>query len=153
MSYIDNHLMNNEAVLYRSRLHWIVFMWPAIFLFISLLYFKGSAVQSGIGPLFLVIAIVSAIISFINYKTSEFGITNKRVIAKVGFIKRDSLEVLVSKIEGIHVKQSVLGRILGYGSIVVIGTGGTKDPFRNIDAPLEFRRMVQEQISAVQTAR
>lgn len=143
MSYIDNHLMKGEVVLYRSKLHWIVFFWPVILFILALILFAG---ESAIGTIFLVFAIGSAIVSYITFKTSEFGITNKRVIAKVGFIRRDALEILLSKIEGIHVKQSILGRILGFGSIVVSGTGGTKDPFHNIDAPLEFRRMVQEQI-------
>ena len=145
MSYIDNHLMKGEVVLYRSKLHWIVFIWPVILFVLALMLFAGG---SGIGTIFLLFAIGSAVVSYITFKTSEFGITNKRVIAKVGFIRRDALEILLSKIEGIHVKQSVLGRMLGFGSIVVSGTGGTKDPFHNIDAPLEFRRMVQEQIAS-----
>jgi len=106
-----------------------------------------------VGALFLLLAILTGIASFIRYSTSEFGITNKRVLAKVGFIRRNSLEVLLSKVEGIQVNQGILGRILGFGSIVVSGTGGTKDPFHKISAPLEFRRRVQEQITAVQESR
>jgi uncharacterized membrane protein YdbT with pleckstrin-like domain len=75
-------------------------------------------------------------------------VTNRRVLIKVGFIRRHSLELLLPKVEGIAVDQGILGRILGYGTIIVTGTGGTKEPFRNIIAPMEFRKMVQQQTSS-----
>ena len=83
--------------------------------------------------------------SYINFTSSEFGVTNRRVLIKVGFIRRRSLELLLSKVEGIGVDQGIPGRIFGYGTIIVTGTGGTKEPFRNITAPMEFRKTVQEQ--------
>ncbi len=79
----------------------------------------------------------------VQYLTSEFAVTNKRVLVKVGFISRHTLELLLSKVETVGVDQSILGRILGYGTIVVIGTGGTREPFRAITDPLEFRHQVQ----------
>ena len=94
-----------------------------------------------------------AYLRYITYSTSEFGVTNKRVLVKVGFIKRHSLETLLTKVEGISVDQGILGRILGYGSIVITGTGGTKEPFHKINAPFEFRKQVQEQIATVQEAK
>ena len=84
----------------------------------------------------------------VQYLTSEFAVTNKRVLVKVGFISRHTLELLLSKVETIGVDQSILGRILGYGTIVVIGTGGTREPFKAIADPLGFRHQVQGQTSA-----
>jgi len=150
MSYIEKNLMNGESVLYRGNLHWVVFLWPAIWFIIAIMFFSGGGDTAPVGVLFILIAIVTGIASFINYKTSEFGITNKRVIVKVGFIRTNSLEVLLNKVEGIQVNQGVLGKILGFGSITVSGTGGTKDPFHKISAPFEFRRKAQEQIASVQ---
>jgi uncharacterized membrane protein YdbT with pleckstrin-like domain len=69
---------------------------------------------------------------------------------KIGLFRRTSLEVLLNKIEGIQVNQSILGRLVGFGSITVTGTGGTKDPFHNIAGPFEFRKQAQEQIASVQ---
>ena len=91
-----------------------------------------------------------SLVQLINLKTSEFGVTNKRVLVKVGFIRRYSIELLLTKVEGIQVAQSILGRILRYGTIIVTGTGGGKEPFHKIDDPFEFRRQVQEQIEAIQ---
>ena len=78
---------------------------------------------------------------------SEFAVTNKRVLIKTGWIRRHSLEILLSKIEGIRVEQDVLGRMWDYGTIVVSGTGGSKEPFHRIAEPMLFRRRVQDQIS------
>ena len=66
------------------------------------------------------------------------------IIIKVGLISRRTLEMNLSKIESVNVNQSVLGRLLGYGTIVVVGTGGSKEPFAVISAPLEFRKKFQE---------
>jgi uncharacterized membrane protein YdbT with pleckstrin-like domain len=153
MSYIEKNLMSGESIIYRARLHWIVFLWPVIWFVVALLFFSSGSDARAAGGLFILIAVFTGIASFIAFSSSEFGITNKRVIVKVGFIRRNSIEVLLSKVEGIQVNQGILGRILGYGSIVVSGTGGTKDPFPKITNPLEFRRRVQEQISAVQESK
>ena len=101
------------------------------------------------GPFYL-IALIWAVSAFISFKTSEFGITNKRVLIKVGFIRRNSLETLLTKVEGIQVNQGILGRIFNYGTIMVKGTGGTSNPFHKIEAPMEFRKKVQEQIASIQ---
>ena len=153
MSYIEKNLMNGESVVYRTNLHWVVFLWPIIWLVVAIMFFSSGGDAAAAGGLFILIAILTGISSFINFKTSEFGITNKRVLVKVGFIRRNSLEVLLTKVEGIQVNQGILGRILGFGSITVSGTGGTKDPFHKIDAPLEFRKRAQEQIASVQDSK
>jgi uncharacterized membrane protein YdbT with pleckstrin-like domain len=153
VSYIEKNLMNGEALLYQGKLHWIVYLGPVFCFIIAIWLLCWGDEAKFVGMLFFFIALASGIGSYINRATSEFGITNKRVIVKVGFIRRNSLEVLLNKIESIQVDQGIVGRMLGYGSITLSGTGGTKDPFHKIDAPLEFRRKAQEQIAAVQDAR
>jgi uncharacterized membrane protein YdbT with pleckstrin-like domain len=151
MSYIEKNLMNGENILYRASLHWVVFLWSVVWFIVAIMFFsRGGDAAVIAGRLFILIAIVKAVSSFINFSTSEFAVTNQRVIAKVGFIRRNSLEVLLGKIEAIQVNQDILGRILGYGSITVSGTGGTRDPFHNISDPLELRRKIQEQVATVQ---
>ena len=151
MGYIEKNLMSGESIVYRGKLHWVVFLWPVIWFLLAIIFFtSGGDDPAAVGALFMTIAIATGIISFLNHKTSEFGITNKRVIVKVGFIRRTSMEVLLNKVEGIQVSQGILGRILGFGSVTVSGTGGTKDPFHKISAPLEFRKKAQEQIASVQ---
>ena len=77
------------------------------------------------------------------WKSSEFAVTNKRVIFKLGVLTTRSVELLLPKVEGIAVTQSMAGRIFGFGAIVVSGSGGTQEPFRDIQSPLAFRQAVQ----------
>jgi hypothetical protein len=146
--YIDQYLMPGENVVYRTQLHWAVFLPPLVwFIFAICLFFTRNAAAASVGGLLLVFAVFPlAITSLIARATSEFAVTNKRVLIKVGWIRRHSLETLLSKVEGIRVEQSIFGRMWDYGTIVVSGTGGSKEPFRRIASPMQFRREVQEQI-------
>jgi len=119
VGYVEQNLIAGERVTYRARLHWMVFVsLKALFtLFLS---------------------------PVIERATSEFAVTSRRVIIKVGLISRRTVELKLEKIESIGVDQSILGRIFGYGTIVVNGTGGTHEPFRGIARPLEFRKAVNE---------
>lgn len=158
-SYIDSNLMNGERVIFRTKPHWIIYgnaiglcvlclfsLMVLPFTGIGQIHFFGYKlwllllVFSGIG------ALVTSSVAHIDYISSEFGITNKRVLIKLGFISRRSLEVLLPKVESICVIQSIPGRIFKYGTIIISGTGGSKDAFRNIPEPLEFRKKVQTQV-------
>ncbi len=154
MSFIDNNLLASEVVIYRANLHWVIFAPAFVYLLLSIALGICNLASDaphqilwGVSLAALLLAILSGIHHFIRYKTSEFAVTNKRVLIKVGFIRRHSLEVLLHKVEGIGVNQSITGRILGYGTIVISGTGGTKEMFDAITAPLEFRKQVQAQLS------
>ncbi|OGK82677.1 MAG: hypothetical protein A2X52_14845 [Candidatus Rokubacteria bacterium GWC2_70_16] len=142
MGYVEQNLMPGEKVTYRATLHWIIYVVPVLLGVLGLiLLLSPPFVGFGVGV--LVVSGFLALSRWITARTSEFAVTNKRVIIKVGLIRRHTLELLLSKVEIIGVDQGMTGRIVGYGSIVVIGTGGTKEPFKNIAAPLEFRKQVQ----------
>jgi uncharacterized membrane protein YdbT with pleckstrin-like domain len=93
---------------------------------------------------FLLVGIIWFINALIRYLTSEFAITNKRIIIRVGLIKRITLEMNREKIESIGVDQGILGRIFNYGTIVISGTGSTKQIFKAIINPIQFRKIAQE---------
>jgi uncharacterized membrane protein YdbT with pleckstrin-like domain len=154
MGYIEKNLMNGEIIVYRTHLHWIIFLWPLVSFVIAIFLFcLNVQAATAAGTLFLLIVIIFGLNSFITYKTSEFGVTNRRVIVKIGFIRRNSIEVMLNKVEGIQVDQGITGRIFNYGSITVTGTGGTRESYHRIHAPLEFRKKVQEQIVSATTDR
>jgi uncharacterized membrane protein YdbT with pleckstrin-like domain len=146
MSYVESNLLPNEEITYRARLHPIIYALPALVFVVALLAALGGGWIAGgaIG----VIGFVLFLPPWIRSVSSEFAITNKRVLIKVGLIRRHSLELLLQKVEGIGVDQGILGRILGYGTITVSGVGGTKEAFRMISNPLEFRRQVQASLAA-----
>ncbi len=118
-NYVDSHLIRGETVVYSAKLHWIIYLT------------LKAIVTLWIAP-------------FIQQATSEFAITTKRIIIKERLIARRTLEMNLNKIETVNVDQSILGRILDYGSITVIGTGGTREVFNNIASPMLFRKAFQE---------
>jgi uncharacterized membrane protein YdbT with pleckstrin-like domain len=141
MSYVDNSLIPDEQVAFRTRLHLVIFLPPILLLGISILLFAYGIVPGG--EIALAVAILWGLVKYVDYASSEFAVTNKRVIIKVGILRRRTVEMLNTKVEAIAVNQGIIGRILGYGNIVVTGTGGTNEPFNGISSPLEFRRAVQ----------
>jgi membrane protein YdbS with pleckstrin-like domain len=157
MSYLDDHLLAGERIVYRARLHWSTFA-PAIAVVLLGValgivlriyqpeYWYAGVALAGVG---LLLAIGPAI----RYASSEFAVTDKRVVAKLGFIERESLETLLSKVEAIGVDQGIVGRMLGYGTITITGTGGTEESFPRISEPLEFRRQIQSQVVALDERR
>jgi hypothetical protein len=134
MGYVENNLLPNEEITYHARLHWIIYALPAVVFVIAILLVLGGGGWIA-GSVLGVIAFVLFLPPWIKASSSEFAITNKRVLIKVGLIRRHSLELLLQKVEGIGVDQGILGRILGYGTITVAGVGGTKEAFRMISNP------------------
>jgi uncharacterized membrane protein YdbT with pleckstrin-like domain len=144
MGYIEANLLADEAVVYKARLHWIIFTKAIALIFLGLIFLLVQPLIAGI----IVLIGSGALISpAVDYLTSEFGVTNKRVIVKVGFIRRRTIELLLRHVEAISVDQSVTGRMLDYGSITLTGTGGVRELFGNLRAPLEFRRRIQGEAS------
>ena len=157
MSYLDDHLLAGERVVYRARLHWSIFATSIVVIALGIAlaivlsvyqpeYWPAGVALAGIG---LLLAIGPAI----HYASSEFAVTDMRVVAKLGFIERESLETLLSKIEAIGVDQGIVGRMLGYGTITITGTGGTEESFPRIADPLEFLRQIQSQVVALDERR
>ena len=160
MTYLENTLMDDETVTFQSRPHWIIYAPSVGWLLATLLVlligehlpttnrpvFFGMSIYMNAAIVTIVLAIVTWGAAWVRHQTSEYGITDKRVLMKTGLVTRISLEIFLDKIESIHVDQFIIGRILGYGQITVIGTGGSRDQFAYIPKPLGFRKKIQEQI-------
>ena len=159
MSYIDSNLLAGETVVYRTRLHWLLFIVPVLFTIVVLVpstWFLVNGTWNTFAWIPPVVALVVLIPPFIRRQSSDFAVTNKRVMMKVGVLRTRSVELLLGKIEAITANQSLFGRIFGYGDIVVTGSGGTKEMLSHIQGPFEFRRAMQSvtdnQINHPQTA-
>ena len=141
MGYIEANLLPGVTAVQLARLHWIVFLKAAavLILGLGLLYFDPKL----IGLIVMAVGVLMALPPWISRVSSEFGVTSKRVIIKVGVIQRRTLELLIRQVEAISVDQSLTGRMLNYGTITLTGTGGVKETFHNISHPLEFRRSIQ----------
>ena len=142
-TYVERNLIAGEQVVYQTRIHPIVFLPAAAAVLAGI--GLGIAYSPTGGLAVLAMGVAMAIGAWVRQWASEFAVTNRRVIVKLGFISRRTIEINMSKVESIEVNQDIFGRLFNYGTIVVIGTGGTKEPFALIDDPLAFRRAVQSQ--------
>lgn len=159
MSYIHKSLLDGEEIIYLTRRHKIIFTWPIISLLVAAVLFGikwffvlrpeinfALMIFSGI---FLAVALVHALVIWVNYLCAEFGITNQRVIVKEGFLKRKTIEVFLKSVESVQVDQSLWGRILNFGTVIVSGTGGVTDPLSMIRNPLDFKKQVQQRLAGI----
>jgi uncharacterized membrane protein YdbT with pleckstrin-like domain len=158
MGYVERHLLPGERVLYKTRLHWVLFARPALVVVIG----AGLAIAVGqmsggketqaeaahwagwVGIGIMALGLLWGFVHWVELRTSEFAVTTTRVIFKVGLVARYTTELLLTKVESIAVQQTLTGRLLGYGDLTVIGTGGTREVFRRVRDPISFRNYVQQ---------
>ena len=129
MSYIDESLIEGERILHRGRVSW----WSEFWL-----------VLIGLVTLVVVIGLAFLVWAWVRVRSTEVAITNRRVIAKFGFIKRQTVEINLDKVEALKVEQGFWGRLLNYGTILISGAGTSVAPFPHIADPLVFRRKFME---------
>ena len=129
MSYIDDSLIEGELVLHRARVSW----WSQF----GLLFLGVLLLVVAVGLIFLIWA-------WIRVRSTEIAITNRRVIAKFGFVKRDTVEINLDKVEALRVEQGFFGRMLNFGTVFISGAGTSVAPIKDIADPLVFRRKFME---------
>jgi uncharacterized membrane protein YdbT with pleckstrin-like domain len=151
--YVRRVLQPGETIVYSTKLHWIIY-WKAIFLIIiSIILFSFSVRYTTDNQnlslalfiaaiIFVLLALSSALVKLIKRWTTELAVTDRRVIYKERLIARRTLEMNRSRVESVDVYQSILGRLLGYGTITLRGTGGSGEPMPNIEHPLTFRSYI-----------
>lgn len=132
-SYVDSNLMAQEKVLYRAH---------------TSLWSLAPMILLGILLLVVVVGLFILIWAWIRYKTTEFAVTDRRVIAKSGLISRRTVEMFLDKVESLNVEQSVPGRLFDYGTVTIRGTGATSEPFADIQAPLALRKQFMDSADA-----
>jgi len=142
MGYVSENLLPGEQVIRQAAVHWFVFVPGAVLLVIAFLLRDAPPI---LPVMFVSLGIFFLIRAAIIQTTTELAITTQRVIAKTGLISRKTMELNLPKVESLTVNQSVFGRMLDFGTVVVSGTGGNKTPIPSIIQPLEFRRIVMQQ--------
>jgi membrane protein YdbS with pleckstrin-like domain len=147
-SYTTATLQADERALHKTTLHWMVLVVPmfvALFTFLVIGPIGMIAAWKGQAWIWLLLVIPVAIVAsaVLGVKTSELVITDRRVLIKVGFIRRQTFEMFISKIESVAVTQGMLGRFFNYGTVEIRGTGSSAESFATIVAPLQFRDAIQ----------
>jgi uncharacterized membrane protein YdbT with pleckstrin-like domain len=147
---VERHLLPGERVLYKTRLHWVLFVKPVLVLLAGVvLTILLRQVQDPpwlwmIGAAVGLVGLLWGLVHYVELMTSEFAVTTSRLIFKVGLISRYTTELLLSKVESIGVQQGLMGRLLNHGDLTVTGTGGAREVFRRVRDPIGFRNHVQQ---------
>jgi len=148
MGYVDSNLLPGETVIQRGKIHWFIFVPGSVFLLIGLILSGGEA--AAFGTLLIIGSAVVLLRAVLTFVGTELAVTSKRVIAKTGLISRSTTELNHTKVESFNVDQGLMGRLFGFGTVVVNGTGGVHTTIPNIIDPLEFRRKAMGQIETVE---
>jgi Predicted membrane protein len=149
MNYIKNNLQPGEEIKYVAKIHFFLFVQPTILLLFGSLLASGpkeiSEITHYTGLLILFFGLISLVQRLLVKFGSAYAVTNKRVVLKTGVISRRAVDLLLTKCEGLHIKQSILGRIFGFGTITIT-TGGVTSSYPFIANPLAFRKEINSQI-------
>jgi len=151
MGYINNNLLPGESIVYQAKLHWIIYVPAIVFAILGivcLILFGGADLYITVIICF-VIALYALIRALLEKWGSDFAVTNKRLVLKTGIISRKTVELVLTKCEGVSVDQGIIGRILGYGTIIS-STGGITNLFKKIADPVGFRNQINAQIDEAQ---
>jgi uncharacterized membrane protein YdbT with pleckstrin-like domain len=149
-SYVDSVLVESERIVYRASIsHWkffLSYLVGSLFLAAALGAYMvtdnhaGASLAMDAAPLAIGLAVILS--ALIRRQTTELVLTDRRIITKRGLIARDTIEMNLNKVESVHVNQGLMGRILGYGDVTVVGTGASLEPLRGIARPLELRKQL-----------
>jgi uncharacterized membrane protein YdbT with pleckstrin-like domain len=151
MSYVKSVLQPGETIRFATDIHWMVYVPGFLLLLVAIaVYVTSSYLGAGeagfvgkiLAGLVFLAAAVWLFLGWFRRLTTEVAVTNKRIIYKRGFISRYTIEMHLDKVESVDVDQSIMGRIFGYGDIILRGTGASLEPLRNIESPIEFRSHV-----------
>jgi len=148
MSYIDRNLMQGETIQFRTKKHLIIFFFPIVWIVFCIYasaYMLANPILTQVEWVPWVLAVFFWGYVGIEYLTSEFAVTNKRVLMREGFFHRHTNETRLNAISQVNVDQSLLGQILDYG-IVTLNAFGAFDAFPTISQPNRFQKVVNEQM-------
>jgi uncharacterized membrane protein YdbT with pleckstrin-like domain len=148
---VSGHAVHGEEVVYKAHVHSVIYFWPFV---VTLVFILTLAIQGNPAWLrwfFGGLSAMTWLAAYVVAHSMEFVVTNKRVTTRIGILQKNSQETLLEKVETVGVHQDLLGRILGYGTVTVVGTGGSNDVFRRISEPMVLRRMLHDQIDQRKT--
>lgn len=128
MSYINKSLAPNEEILALGK-------WPALY------WFGAWAALLVLG--IAIVGIFIFLVAAIHMSTTQFAVTDRRVVLKRGWLNVRTAELAMESVEGVQVVQSIWGRLFGYGRIIVTGTGDARIVFPPMGRPIAFRRAIE----------
>ena len=140
----------DENIIYFTRMHWIIFLWPIVTLFIALAipYYIEQLREVGYALIFF--ALVWILMTWVTYYFSSLTIKKNQIILRTGVLVRQTIDIPLTKIEAIDIRQSIFGSIFRYGMLCITGTGGTRRTINYLHNPLTCRRYIEQLVAELQ---
>jgi uncharacterized membrane protein YdbT with pleckstrin-like domain len=145
MAYVNRVLEPDERISYTAKLSRVAYVPGWLVTAIGIIFaIAGAQYPFALYASALVIlaGLVWIVLIWIRRSTTEIAVTDRRVILKTGLISRRTVEMNLTRIESVDVRQGIVGRLLDFGDVIIRGTGAGLEPIKGVDAPLEFRRRV-----------
>ena len=149
--YINSNLAPNEFLIDETRFHWTILIQPILFITLTMIF--GILLYDNIGIFALYLGcglLIIGILLFLSclkkYLGTEMALTNYRLVIKTGFISREALDISLKQVEGVQIKQTVMGRIFNYGSLQIRGTGSGKISYSKVTDPYSFQKSINDAI-------
>ena len=152
LAYADKVLQPGETVVYRARLHWIIYLAGMVGVVAAMILALlaaalpvGEAARIGLmlaSLIALFLGLFQMLRAWFKVAGAEIAVTNRRLIYKSGFLARDTVEMNLDKVESVLVEQDIVGRMLGYGRVIVRGVGAGLEPIDGVAAPLQLHRSI-----------
>lgn len=157
-TYVSGTLMPGEKITVSFHPHKIIIAVPAILFLIAVAFYffalhlfpslnhiiyKSYSVYNVLCFVFFVYTILKLVNRIIEYRTSEYTVTNLRVVMKTGVLNRTAVELMLNRLEAVTVQQTLFGQMFNYGMVLLVGIGGTRDEFNYVPKPMYFRQQIQ----------
>jgi membrane protein YdbS with pleckstrin-like domain len=141
----DNTIDNDT--IYFTRLHWVIFFWPIVALCVAFAIYVHIIQLRQVSMFLALFSLLWIAMTWVTYYFSSITIKRKQVILRTGLIVRQTVDIPLSKIETIDIRQSILGSLMRYGALIITGTGGTRHLINYIDKPLTCRRYIEQMMN------
>ena len=138
----------DDGVIFQTKQHWIIFAWPVGMVLAGVLILFFIPILKMLGMILFGVGLISCLLFYTAYNFSTLAIRNKSILIQTGIFARQSVNLPISKIETVEIRQTILGALLDYGVICLVGTGGTKTILPNIAKPLTCRRHMERLINS-----
>ncbi|MCX5807387.1 MAG: PH domain-containing protein [Proteobacteria bacterium] len=146
MGYIEDKLTDGEHVVYRTKLHWATLLGPGTLIILAGLWIPSKGLSA---LALLALGVIWGIFSSISLQNSEIGITNKRLLLRVGFPLRRSCDIPLETIQMVDIYQPSLGKFLNFGKIIIQSVARRRYAFRMIVSPIELRDELAKQVNSI----
>jgi uncharacterized membrane protein YdbT with pleckstrin-like domain len=131
-------------IVYQAHLHLILFFWPIVLLCVTLYLAIAFPQLQTPSYIFGLCTLLWFVVTGLTWLSSSLIIKKKQVILCTGILMRQTVDIPMSKIECIDIRQSIIGSLLDYGSLVITGTGGSRQVIDYLNRPLTCRRYIEQ---------